>query len=152
MSDADVLPSLLPLACEWAERQGREFCRSGSTLSAEERRIASRVGVSRPEAVRVAKLASIPAPEHPLLLAACERLNFLLPAAAGLTLGYGVALRLEFAGNRPLLAHELRHVAQFERFLSLDAYIEAYLQQILAMGYEKCPFEVDARQAERSCL
>jgi hypothetical protein len=139
---------LLPLAQEWANRQGADFRRTGSPLDPSAWPVACRLGVTRPEAVRVARVASIAGPEHPRLRRACQSLGFLGPATAGLTLGYGLALRADLADNRPLLAHELRHVAQYERYASLDAYLEDYIRQLLAHGYEHCPFELDARQAE----
>jgi hypothetical protein len=145
---ADELPRLLPLACEWAERQADWIEQSGRALTPAESALASTAGVGRPELVRIALVDKIPAPTQAALKAACEQLHFLGNGTAGLTLGYGVYLRKSAAASRGLLAHELRHVAQYEAHGSIRAYLSAYIQDLLQFGYEDAPMERDAREAE----
>jgi hypothetical protein len=143
------LHRLIPLACEWAEAQATELTAQGRPLTAEERALATAVGVREAERVRVAEVAVIPSPEHPLLARACRQLGFLGIETVGLTLGHGIYLRRGLrAGASATLAHELRHVEQYERFASVSAYLEVYLPQLLEHGYDAAPFEVDARAAE----
>jgi hypothetical protein len=60
-----------------------------------------------------------------------------------MTAVYGVIVRLDYAENLPLLAHEFVHVAQYER-LGREGFLEEYIQQIAAHGYQNAPFELDA--------
>ena len=110
--------------------------------------LAQRVGVRHPAAVRVLCVPAIPAPRHPELAAACAALGFLGPDTAGLTLGSSIFLRTDLAGERRLWAHELRHVAQYEEYPTIAAYLERYIPELLAFGYAHAPFEVDARRME----
>jgi hypothetical protein len=143
------METLLPLACEWAEQEARELLRIGQGLDASELELAAHVGVREPAKVRVAEVSVIPAPRDPQLARACVRLGFLVGDSAGLTLGYGIYLRRSARTRRPLLlAHELRHVAQYEQHPSVSSYVTAYLRQLLEHGYDSAPFEVDALAAE----
>lgn len=49
-----------------------------------------------------------------------------------------------------LLSHEYRHVHQYEAAGSIAAFLRRYLQQIAEVGYERAPYEIDARQWERA--
>jgi hypothetical protein len=90
----------------------------------------------------------IPAPTQSALRAACEQLNLLGEDTAGLTLGYGVFLKKDRRESVRLLAHELRHVAQYEGHGSIAAYLTVYIPELLRFGYEDAPLERDAREAE----
>jgi hypothetical protein len=143
------LTLLLPLACEWAEQQAALIRRTGRPLVPAEAGLAAAVGVRGTELVRVAEVEAIPAPAHPALRAACERLRFLGPDTAGLTLGYGVYVRRGLTRDRRLLAHELRHVAQYEQRGSIAKYLAEYIPDLLRHGYRDAPLERDAVEAER---
>jgi hypothetical protein len=117
------LARLLPLAQRWAEEQAAGILRAGRPLTANEVSLATRVGVRRPERVRIDVVDRIPVPSEPSLKAACEELDILGPDTLALTLGYGVFLRTEVA---------------------------AYLRALLKFGYEQAPMERDARAAEES--
>jgi hypothetical protein len=152
MSDqsfADLLPQLVPLAVEWAERQEAAILRVGRGLDAAERRVAAAVGVRDLDGVRLLVVPRIPGPEHPLLANACAALGFLGPGTAGLTLGRGVYLqKAAFALSRRLLPHELRHVAQYEEAGGIAPYLARYIPELLEHGYDAAPLEVDARRVE----
>ena len=57
-------------------------------------------------------------------------------------------IRHGFVTNR-LVSHELRHVHQYEAAGSIAAFLPVYLAQIVSVGYEQAPFELDARHHER---
>jgi hypothetical protein len=152
MNLADELPQLLPLACEWAEEQAALIQRDGRTLTSAEKATAVRVGVARTELVRIATVDEIPAPQQIGLRAACEQLGFLGTDTIGLTLGYGVYLKAGQARSERLVAHELRHVAQYEERGSIRAYLAVYIPELLQFGYENAPMERDARKAEGSIV
>jgi len=145
----DELPRLLPLAAAWARGQSESILRCGTPLDAEGLARARRVGVASPERVRVLLVRSVPRPEDPTLRSACARLSLLGPDTAGLTLGYGIYVRRSLCGDRFLLAHELRHVAQYERYPTIEAYLDVYLRELVRYGYALAPFEVDADRAAR---
>jgi hypothetical protein len=144
---AAQLPVLLPLAIEWAERQQALVRAEGAPLSEAEQDVARLVGVGRPRDVRILRVARIPAPEHPALAGACAVLGFLGPSTIGLTLSHGVFLRRGGEDDPMLLAHELRHVAQYEQHGGIAAYLAVYLRELLELGYDRAPFEIDARDA-----
>jgi hypothetical protein len=148
MNLAEKLPELLRLAGEWAELQAALIEHNGRRLTAAESATAARVGVARPELVRLSTVDEIPEPEQPVLKAACEQLGFLGKDTVGLTLGYGVYLRAGQARIERLVAHELRHVAQYEERGSIRAYLAVYIPELLKFGYEAAPMERDAREAE----
>jgi transglutaminase-like putative cysteine protease len=60
-----------------------------------------------------------------------------------------VYLKTPHVGRPALLAHELRHVAQYERHRSVREYLGVYIPELLALGYDRAPLEQDAREAER---
>jgi len=145
----DALPTLLPLAVEWAERESAAIARDGRGLTPEEARLAAAVGVDDAARVRLLVVGRIPAPEHPLLAEACARLGFLGPNTAGLTLGHGIYVQRDaFASSRRLLPHELRHVAQYEKAGGIARYLAVYIPELLRYGYDAAPLELDARRAE----
>jgi hypothetical protein len=145
------LPVLLPLAVSWAEQQSSLILQQGHPLSPSDTALAHRVGVRDHEAVRVLVVDAIPAPAHPLLRDACIALSFLGPNTGGLTLGHAIFVRKDVANDRNLIAHELRHVAQYEEQGCIAAYLSVYIPQLLTYGYENAPLELDAIQSAAAC-
>ena len=78
---------------------------------------------------------------------AAQASGLLSPNIDGLTLGHGIYIRHGQASNR-LLSHEFRHVYQYEQAGSIAAFLSVYLQQILTVGYQLAPLEIDAREHE----
>ncbi len=66
----------------------------------------------------------------------------------GMTFGYGVYVCHGYV-TFSLLSHEFRHVQQYEQAGSIAAYLPAYLEQVVTVGYDNAPFEIDARAHER---
>jgi hypothetical protein len=142
-----ALPDLLPLAIAWAETRAREIDACGGPLDVDGIAIARAVGVAHPERVRVASLRELPLPEQPDLRAAAQQVGLLGPNIAAMTLGHGIMI-VSGLESRRLLAHELRHVRQYEDAGSIAAYLPLYLGQIVEFGYADAPFERDARAHE----
>jgi hypothetical protein len=138
-----ALPQLLPQAIAWAEASAREAASTGLALTEAEVEIARRVGVLRPELIRVAVVDRIPLPENPTLRTAAIETGLLGPDTVGLTLGYAVFV---VRGNKVdrVLSHEFRHVYQYEQHGSIAAFLPLYLQQIVDVGYDEAPYELDA--------
>src|SRR5262245_48518585 len=110
---AAELPRLLPKAIAWAEREAVAARTSGAPLSAVGVRLARRVGVRRPELVRVVEAQSLPFPSDPELALVAAQTGLLGPGMVGLTLGHAVFIMKGHASNR-LISHECRHVHQYE--------------------------------------
>lgn len=142
-----ALPSLLPLAVEWAEVTSWHGTSVGVSLNDAGQAIARRVGVQQPDRIRVAIVDDLPRPSHPMLRTAAIEAGFLGPGMAGITLGYSVFVRRGQENTR-LLSHEFRHVCQYEQAGSIAAFLPVYLQQIVEVGYRDAPFEIDARSHE----
>lgn len=142
-----ALPTLLPRAIAWAQARSREVQIHGTLLTREELALARLVGVARPELIRKAAVRRLPVPEDPQLRAAAVQAGLLGPDATGLTLGYAV-LVVKGCETTRLLSHEFRHVHQYEVAGSIEAFLPAYLAQIVDTGYADAPFERDAREHE----
>jgi hypothetical protein len=142
-----LLPILYSPACEWAQSQFELITRDGASLTEPELDLARRVGVQQPETVRILQVASIPLPTDPALRQAGILAGLFTPETAGLTLSYGIFIRRDCRGDQRLVAHELRHSAQYEAYGSIPSYLAVYLQQVVDVGYKNAPFEIDAVEA-----
>jgi|HubBroStandDraft_1064217.scaffolds.fasta_scaffold934818_1 hypothetical protein len=141
------LPQLLPLAVDWAESRSREILQTGCPLTSKEQRLASSVGVRRPELVRIKIVPTVPMPENLKLRVAAQQSGLLGPSTHGLTLGYGIYLVEGFNDDR-IKRHECRHVYQYERAGSIAAFLSKYVPEVLEFGYWDAPDEIDARAHE----
>ena len=137
-----------PLVVAWAEAQAAEAASQGTLLDAAGLALARRMGVERPELIRVWIQDELPMPEPPVLVKINEVVRLISPRMAGLTLGHSVIIRNGCA-NPFLLAHELRHVHQYEQEGSIAAFLDRYLHQILDVGYSDAPYEKDANEHAR---
>src|SRR5262249_31113291 len=109
---------------------------------------ARRVGVARPERVRLLRVSEIPIPSDPVLSAAAEATHLISPFTIGLTLRYGIFIRTECWGQRRLVVHELAHTMQYERRGGIEAFLRPYLHQCLTIGYPEAPLEQEAIRIE----
>lgn len=141
------LSALVPKAVAWAEQQSRTVQQSGTPLADFEIALAKSVGVQQSELVRVREVPQLPMPEDTELREAALQLGILGPTMSGLTLGHSIFI---CAGHRTsaLLAHELRHVYQYELAGSVAEYLPAYFEQLIYFGYRRAPLEIDAREHE----
>jgi hypothetical protein len=89
----------------------------------------------------------MPWPQDEELRAAGEETGLFSPTITGLTLGYGILL-IEARFDRHMIAHELRHVYQYERAGSIAAFLPLYLYEVATLTYTNAPFEIDARNHE----
>lgn len=144
-----ALPVLIPKAIVWAEAHCSSISQKGQPLNEVLLGVAKSVGVLHPELIRIAEVPSLPLPEDPELKQAALATGLLGPDMVGLTLGYGVYI-CRGHGNVRLLSHEFRHVHQYEQAGSIAAFLPTYLQQIVSVGYNNAPYEIDARAHERN--
>jgi len=135
---------LLPLASAWAGEQETHILATGRPLTPAQLADAGRLGVSHPARVRLLPVAAIPPPDDPILRAAGEATGLISPLTAGLTLRYGIYIRRDCLEDCGLIAHELVHIAQYERFGSIGAFLRQYLSECLTIGYPAAPLEQEA--------
>lgn len=143
-----IASALLPYVMRWAQTQERIILRDGVPLSAEQSEIARLVGVQAPDKVRVLGVDIMPLPLPPALHRLARRLGLVSSYIAGMTLQFGIYLRADCCGNQRLLAHELAHVAQYERLGGFRAFLRQYLRECIAPGYPRGALEREARHAE----
>lgn len=139
------LEELLPLAGAWAAEQERIILQTGVALTVPQLADARRVGIVQPERVRLLRVAQVPAPTHPALAAAAAATGLISTATEGLTIRYGIFIRSDCWGRRPLVVHELVHTMQYERFSGFEAFLRPYLLEcIKPPGYPHGPLEQEA--------
>lgn len=139
-----ALSLVVPLAASWVEEQQASILAKGVALTPHQAFDAHLVGVKHPEKVRLLRTDFIPLPENPVLRKANERFNLVSPVTAGITFGYGIYIRKDLWNDRPLIAHELVHVGQYERYGSVKAFLRDYLKECLTIGYPNGPLEQEA--------
>jgi hypothetical protein len=144
---AAELPRLLPKAIAWAEVRSKEVASRGVSLSPLGVRLALAVGVQRPDLIRVMEVSKIPLPQDAELKLAATQTGLIGNGTTGLTLGHSIYIVTGHNSNR-LLSHESRHVFQYEKAGSIANFLRVYLQQMVQYGYDRAPFEIDARKHE----
>ena len=141
---ADVMPATLT----WATSINATVLALGRPLSLWQAADADEVGVLRPDAVRILRVPNLSQPDSPHFRRLAKQSGLDLTGSAGMALGYAVLICHSALGERRVLRHELRHVAQFEQSGDLSRFLDRYLAQMVEYGYRDSPFEVDARRHE----
>jgi Domain of unknown function (DUF4157) len=135
---------LLPLAVRWAEHQEKEILENGVPLAIQEAEDARAIGVRDSDRVRLWQVKTVLRPTNKALRAACDAIDFLTSETRGLTLGHGIFIRADCWRDRALIAHELVHTAQYERFGGIEPFLRQYLVECLTVGYAASPLEQEA--------
>lgn len=142
------LGEMLLAAATWATSVEAQVLASGRQLTALELAQARRVGVRDPARVRVQVVEAIPIPDHPALASLAQGSGALSEHTSGLTLGQAILVRRGCELDLRLMAHELRHVMQYEVLGGIPWFMAIYIPQVMAHGYRDAPLEVDAQLAE----
>jgi len=143
---ADRVALLEPEILKFDQRSDRIVLARGRTLDADEVALARAVGVAHPERIRVLVTDLFPEPADERLAKAMRPLGPAYEAAN--TTGYGIEIRPHYASSRWIYAHELTHVAQYER-MGTVSFTHEYLIELLTVGYARAPLEAAARANER---
>ena len=147
-----MLAELHPRVTAWVEAQERLILEQGEGLDESEMRIASQAGVLKPERVRLLAVAQVPLPQEGTLRRAAQAFGFVSEMTDGLTVGYGFFVRKSRRKDPALVAHELVHVAQYERYGGVQGFLAKYLAEINDHGYDSAPLELEAVAFEKSSL
>jgi Domain of unknown function (DUF4157) len=142
----EIFKNMLPRAAAWAQSQERFMLKNPASLILvpQVQDIARRAGVARPEAVRILGVSEIPLPDEADLREAAVGFGLITPGTLGLTIGHGIFVRNEYIKDAKLIAHELKHVAQYERLGSIPAFLQQYLAEVNQHGYAAAPMEQEA--------
>ena len=146
------LDDLMPHALAWAQQQEAQILQNGVALDENERALAEKIGVRNSTRVRLLAVDEMPQQQQPILRdAAALQTGFFAPGTQGMTLGASIFVARGQWRERTLIAHELVHVAQYER-LGIAAFLARYLRECLTVGYWNAPLEVEARQESARVL
>jgi len=143
------MATILTLTARWAKSVIDELPPHARRLTDVEQDIARAAGVENVEAVHVVKVDRVPFPDDPRLAGLCNRDGFLGAQTLGLTLGHVLYLTEAATESIEILAHECCHVAQTERLGSIDAFIRAYIAELVEYGYAFAPLELEAQRVGR---
>lgn len=136
----------LPVAWIWVWRHQRLIFKHGRSLGDDELKLAKQLGIERGEEIRIWSVDQVPSPGGVLLRGLGRLSGTTTHGAKGMAINHGIYLESAQAQRRSLLAHELAHVAQFERLGGSWAFLRDYLSQCLSDGYWSAPLEVEARE------
>ena len=110
----------------------------GIALPEEYKKIAKLAGVENIEKIKVLYSDEIEISFEELL----NLKNQTIAQLNGFALGYHIFINTKAPAST--LVHELRHVAQFELFDSLNLFVQTYINEFIKFGYKQGPFEKDA--------
>jgi hypothetical protein len=141
--------TLRPLACAWAEQQEAEVLKFGAQLNETQVDLAKRAGIREIDRVRALAVPSMPLPQEEPLRSAAERINLLSRTCRGIAIGYGIMLRADSWADQELLAHQLVHVAQYEREGGVAPFLTKYFEERLSGFGTAGSLELEARERAR---
>lgn len=146
---ADIVLSPITLfATLWVRRCEADILRAGMALDADLCVLARAAGVSRPQKIRVMPVTRVAMPLPGTLQRFAVARGWLSPHIAGMTLGYGIVLRVDCIRDRRLLVHEFAHVSQYEHHGRHAGFLRHYVRECVWPGYPHGPLEAEARRAE----
>lgn len=134
---------LLPAAEKFVSENELKALENGIALNPVQLTIASKVGLTSPEKVRVYYVNKLPFPKDPELAELAKKFGYSSPNMAAYTYGYGIWIKRGEKGNKELLSHELIHVRQSEQ-MGTHEQTKQYLMQLFIYGYSRAPLELEA--------
>ena len=147
MITPEIIEQYFPKAVQWATEMERAILERGQQLSPQNSKDAEAIGVQRSGDVRILVLDGIPLPNDPGLRQLAAETELITDRTAGMTFGHGIVLK-KGSVHRRLIAHELAHVMQYERFGGIEAFLKEYVKEVaFPHGYPNGPLE---REAERA--
>lgn len=141
------------VATPWAWYHQRKIRRLGRSLTTEEGRIASMLGLATPDDVWIMEVEQVPNPLRKW--ASCLGPNIQRQIAGdidGITLGQGIYIKKVHASSMSLIAHELVHIRQYQQAKSVWNFMCKYIYQCLSDGYYDAAWEVEARKGSAEVI
>ena len=147
-----MLPTIVPLVCDWVASVERDLWNSARPLTDQERAEAVQMGVLKPDSIRVAIVDELPEPSAELKLLA-EQLRILTPTTNSLTYSHLIVIKRSAPNQDEMVQHGLVHALQIERCGSVRTFLREYFAQCLEYGKENCPMELEVRsKVSQLCL
>jgi hypothetical protein len=144
MVTPDIVERYIPKALQWANEMQKDILERGQRLLPENRKDAEAIGIRGIDDVRVLLLDKIPLPNDPGLQQLALGTGLITDETAGMAFGNGIVLK-NGSYNRRLIAHELGHVMQYERFGGIKAFLIEYVKEVaFPPGYPNGPLEREA--------
>jgi hypothetical protein len=141
-----IVEQYFPKAVQWVAEMERAILKSGQPLLPQNRKDAETIGVQQSKDVRILVLDGIPLPNDPGLRQLAAETELITDRTAGMTFGYGIVLK-KGSIDRRLIAHELVHVMQYERFGGIKAFLKEYVKEVaFPPGHPNGPLEREADQ------
>jgi hypothetical protein len=141
-----IVEQYFPKAVQWVAEMERAILESGQPLLPQNRKDAETIGVQQSKDVRILVLDGIPLPNDPGLRQLAAETELITDRTAGMTFGHGIVLK-KGSIDRRLIAHELVHVMQSERFGGMKAFLKEYVKEVaFPPGYPNGPLEREADQ------
>ena len=137
------LERFYPRVRAWYDSVEARHLPLGRPLTAREMDDARRLGVLRPQDIRVVVLDAFPMPEDVELRQEAERHGLGSRTEAGRTMGHTILLKTWAVDEPTMLRHELVHVAQMDR-LGREGFLRRYLLELEMLGYALSPLELEA--------
>jgi hypothetical protein len=152
MISPEIVTQFFPIAVRWVSEMEKAILESGQRLSPQSRKDAEAIGVQRTDDVRIIGLDAIPLPSDTGLRQLAVQTGLLTDRTIGMTFGHGIVIKNGSHG-RGLIAHELAHVMQYERFGGIDTFLKEYIKEVsFPPRYPHGPLEREAAQiADRIC-
>ncbi len=127
--------AIMPVALKWYDNVGRSLYASGRALSVAEIKMAKKLGVKKPKAVRVVILDKFPEPDGYI-----KNNNHIEGARA---MGNIIMIKPHFKNNSTIICHELVHVAQKDR-MGLRGFLKQIALEKEILGYSGSMLENEA--------
>jgi len=142
---------ILPYALEQNSLLQAHALNEGTPLNAEGIELARQLGVKRPERVRILVVDKIPKFRTADRLVKTQAEIALTATIAGITSGYGIYIAKSHEDKIWVLAHELVHVAQFERW-GFEETIRRVVTEQVALPGRLIPVEREAIETSARIL
>ena len=137
----------IPKAVQWVTQSEQACMEIGQQLSPQRKRDAQAIGVQQIGVVRVMVSNEIPLPNDPELRQLVLQSG--LGSSKGITFGHGIVLK-PGPYDRHLIAHELAHVMQYERFGGIEPFLVGYIPESFPPHYPNGPLEREAEQLAKT--
>lgn len=147
LAGAAAMDDFAAAIAEWLAEVDALIEAEGAPLTPELAAIAAAIGIEDVARVRVLLVEEVPTPSPgSSLYARGVELGLWGPGVQGnaQVFGHGIAVTPRVLADRGMMAHELMHVRQIERFGGVAPFVREYLQQIATFGYAAAPLEREA--------
>jgi len=152
MITPEAVAKYFPIVVQWVAEMEKVIIDRGQRLPPENRKDAEAIGIQRIDDVRMVAWDTIPLPNDPGLKHLAVETELITDRTIGMTFGHGIVVK-NGQYDRRLVAHELVHVMQYEKFGGIEAFLKEYGKEVaFPPGYPHGPLEREAAQvADRVC-